>query len=261
MRRCLALAMLAVAIGPQALAQSSSSEQDAQAVLASAASSQKYTFLLFYKDSGPSTQAMARTLKQSLATRRDEAAIAFVPATQRAQQELVQKFKVSRAPMPLVIAVAPNGAITGMYPLRITEQKIADAFVTPKMAECMKSMQAGRLVFVCVSDGVAAGVPQGVQDFQADPEFAGRAAVVSFAVHDPAEADFLKQLKIDPAALRGQTTAFLAPPAVLVGKFGVGASKEEMAAALHAAGKCCDDPNCKHNHGKKQARQNTRATR
>ncbi len=261
MKRCLAVAAFALAIGPQAMAQSNASGHDARAVLATAAGDQKYAFLLFYKDNGPSTQAMARTLKQTLAARQGEAAIAFVPANQRAQQELVEKFKVGRAPMPLVIAVAPNGAITGMFPARITEKQIADAFVTPKMAECMKSMQAGRLVFVCVSDGSAVGVPQGVQDFQDDPEFAGRAEVVSFAAHDPAEAEFLQQLKIDPAALDGQTTAFLAPPAVLVGKFNASATKEEMAAALHAAGKCCDDPNCKHNHGKTQARQGAGTTR
>ena len=68
---------------------------------------------------------------------------------------------------------------------------------------------------------------------------------------DPAEVAFLEQLKIDPGTVRGSTTAFLAPPAVLVGKYGPAATKNEMAAALHAAGKCCNDPNCKHNHGHK----------
>jgi hypothetical protein len=34
---------------------------------------------------------------------------------------------------------------------------------------------------------------------------------------------------------------------VLVGKFGPAVTKDEIAAALHAAGKCCNDPNCKHN--------------
>ena len=41
---------------------------------------------------------------------------------------------------------------------------------------------------------------------------------------------------------------FMAPPGALVGRFAASASKEDLARALHAAGKCCSDPNCKHNH-------------
>jgi hypothetical protein len=39
----------------------------------------------------------------------------------------------------------------------------------------------------------------------------------------------------------------LAPPGVLVGKFPASATSDQIGAALHAAGKCCNDPNCKHN--------------
>lgn len=248
MTRCLALVAIALAFGPVALAQTAAPGQDAREALALAADDHKHTFILFYKDNSSATQSMARTLKQALADRTDEASIAFSQANHPSQQEVVNRYKVGRAPMPLVVAVAPNGAITGMFPLRVSAQQIAGAFVTPKMAQCMKSMQAGRLVFVCVSEHGTASIPQGVDAFQADPQFAGRADVISLAADDAAEGDFLKQLKIDPVSHRGTTTAFLAPPAVLVGKFSAGASMEEMAAALHAAGKCCDDPNCKHNH-------------
>ena len=34
-----------------------------------------------------------------------------------------------------------------------------------------------------------------------------------------------------------------------VGKFGPASTKNEIAAALHQAGKCCNDPNCKHARG------------
>ena len=45
------------------------------------------------------------------------------------------------------------------------------------------------------------------------------------------------------------SAALLAPPGVLIGKYNSAATKNEVMAALHKAGKCCDDPNCKHNHG------------
>ena len=254
MNRYLALFAAAIALGPHALAQTASAQSDAQQVLAVAAAEQKYTFLLFYKSNSAATQTMLRTLKRGLAARAAEATIAYVDAANPSQKALIDRYRVGRAPMPLTIAVAPNGAVTGLFAGKISDRQIADAFVTPKMAQCMKSMQQGRLVLVCVSSTAGSPVPQAVQEFQADPQFKDRTDVLSFQVNDPAEADFLQQLKIDPRTLRGSTTAFLAPPAVLVGKFGPTSTKSEMAAALHAAGKCCDDPNCKHNRKGQQAK-------
>jgi hypothetical protein len=40
----------------------------------------------------------------------------------------------------------------------------------------------------------------------------------------------------------------MAPPGVMVGMFPATASLGELAAALAAASKCCEDPNCKHHH-------------
>lgn len=91
-------------------------------------------------------------------------------------------------------------------------------------------------------------MPQGVSEFLADPQFQGRGDVVTVLAGDPAEAQLLKELAANPADPNGVSTVFFAPPGVLVGKFTSVSSKLEMAAALHKAGKCCEDPNCKHGH-------------
>jgi hypothetical protein len=252
-------ALAAAMLVPSARAQSSA-PADAENVLASASAEGKYTFVLFYKANNAATQTMLQTLKSGLAGQSERATIAYVDASNPSQQALVQRYGVGRAPMPLTMAVAPNGAVTGTFAAKISQPQIASAFVTPTMASCMKSMQQGRLVLVCVSSTANAATPQAVRDFQADPQFAQRTDVYALQASDPAEAEFLGQLKIDALTLRGTTTAFLAPPAFLVGKYGPTATKAEMAAALHAAGKCCDDPNCKHNHGR-SAGQSTGSTR
>ncbi len=258
----LAVFLATVALtGSFAQAQDASPARDVQQVLTSAAADGRFTFILFYRDNGPATQAMLATLQQALTDRDDEATLTYVDVNKRGQKPVIDRFGVGRAPMPLTVAVAPNGAVTGVFARSLTEARVADAFATPNMARCMKSMQEGRLVFVCIGLDDGADVPAGVRDFRTDPEFDGRSDVVAFSAYDPAEKDFLDQLKVDPAALRSPVTAFLAPPAVLVGKFGPAATKNEMAAALHAAGKCCDDPNCKHNHGGQQAKPATSARR
>ena len=248
----LAALMLTGTVAPRATAAETPS---AQQVLTSAAEQGKYTFLLFYKEDSQPTRKMAQTLKAGVAANSDIAELCFVAVTDPAQQAVVKRYGVSRAPLPFTLAIAPNGAITGLYSQKISDANIAEAFVTAGMADCMKAMQEKKLVLVCVQASARSQTPAAVEDFQSDPEFGNRIAVIAVQASDTSEAAFLQQMEVDPATVKGTTMVFLAPPAVLVGKFASTATKAEMAAALHAAGQCCDDPNCKHNHAPKAAQK------
>ncbi len=218
-------------------------------VLDRSTAERKYTFLLFYRENNAATRAMVRTLKQGVANLPEPAAVCVVSVADPAEQSLVKRFGMSRAPLPFTLAVAPNGAITAVFSQKLSEEELAGALVTPKMAECMRSMQDHKLVLICVHEHARGTMPDGVRNFQSDPEFKDRVRVISLAADDPAEAAFLEQMEINPAQVKTSSIVFLAPPAVLVGKFGAATTKAEMAAALHKAGHCCDNPNCKHAQG------------
>jgi hypothetical protein len=245
-----AIALLSCVGGTSALAQGNLAASKGQQALDAAAAGQKYTFLVFYRDNGQATQAMAQTVNRGVASRSDRATVAYVHVADPAEKALVDRFDVSRAPMPLTVAVAPNGAITSFAPGKITDEEIAASFLTRAAAHCMKSMQDGKLVLACIQSTEQPAMPPGVQAFREDPLFKDRTSVIFIHARDPAEAEFLQQMEINPQA-QGSTTLFMAPPGVLVGKFSPAASKEQMAAALHKAGKCCDDANCKHNRAAK----------
>jgi len=223
------------------------SVNEAQDVLHKAAQQMKYTFIVFYKQDDAATQTMAQTVKDGVAKRSDWATLTFVQMTNPADKAIVERFGVSRAPAPLTVAVAPNGAVTGVFVKTISDDRIASSFVTRTKAECMKSLQQGKMVLVCLNPRQPATYPQAVQDFQADPQFKDRIAVVSMQANDPNEASFVTEMQLTAAEASNSTTVFLAPPGVLVGKFGENATQQQMASELHKAGKCCDDPKCKHN--------------
>jgi hypothetical protein len=227
-------------------AQGAPAASQTQQVLATAAAEKKYTFLVFYKDNDSATRTMAQTVKSGVESRGDRATWTYVNVANPTEKPLVDRFGVSRAPMPLTVAVAPNGAMTKLTPTSITDEQIEKSFVTPAMAVCMKSMQDGRLVLVCIQSNPQPVIPPGVRDFANDPEFKNRTAIVPVHSGNPAEAELVRQLEAD-SITKGATTVFLAPPGVLVGKFGPTATKDQLAVALHKAGQCCDDPNCKHN--------------
>ena len=233
----------------------------AEEALSLAASNGQFTFVVFYKTDGPAAQAMVGALEKGIAAKPDEATLVFVQITSPAEKKLVDKFGVSRAPMPLCLAVAPNGAVTGAFRKAPSADDVVRAFVTPTMTRCMKAMQEGKVVLVCLQNTQPAPTPAGVAGLQADPHFKDRIATVSLATDDPAEADFLAQLQIDADNSEGIATVMLAPPGVLVGKFSPSTTADEMAAALHEAGKCCNDENCKHHKKAGSAQHKTTRNR
>jgi hypothetical protein len=134
----------------------------------------------------------------------------------------------------------------GAIPDRVTDEAIEKALVTPAMTHCMKALQEGKLVLVHVKPEDRSSMPGGAHQFATDPEFKARTTMVSLLRDDPNEARFIADMEI-VANARGSIVSLLAPPGVLVGKFTTASTKEDIASALHAAGKCCDDPNCVHN--------------
>lgn len=218
-----------------------------ETALKQAAADNKSLYLLVHRDWNAQTQAAAQVVKAVAEKYPAKATWASVNITDPSEKAVVDKFQVSRAPTPMILVVHPNGATTGVFVQKVEEAKLVESLVSPKKAECMKALQQNQLVLLCASPSAQQDVPQGVNELKADPHFAQRTQVLKIQLNDPSESSFFQEMEVDPKS-SAPVTVFLAPPGVLVGKFPVTATKDELAAALAAAGKCCNDPNCKHNH-------------
>ena len=75
-----------------------------------------------------------------------------VQITDPNEKPVVDKFGVSRAPMPLVLALAPNGAITKGFPIKFDEKQLREGFVSPCTAKCLKALQDRKLVLAVRSE-------------------------------------------------------------------------------------------------------------
>lgn len=218
-----------------------------EVALRQAAAENRTTYVLFHREWDAAAESLAQVVKTHVGKNAAKAVFATVNIVDPAEKAVVDRFQVSRAPMPLVLAVHPNGAVTGVFVRQAAEADLPSTLVSPKKAECMKALQQNQLVMLCTQGSAQPVLPPGVLAFQADPHFAQRTTVVNVQLNDPNEAGFLAELR-NPSQAPPPAIVFMAPPGVLIGNFAATASKDEMAAALGAAGKCCNDPNCKHNH-------------
>jgi hypothetical protein len=203
-----------------------------------AAAANKYLFVFFYRERNRQTDGLWEVFQRSMNKVPDAADWVAVQAGDPAEKRLVDRFDATRAPMPLVLALAPNGAVTKGFAGKFSEDQLRQAFVSPCTAHCLKALQDRKLVLLCVQDpGPQAGqvsLPPGVNDFAADPRYAQTTQVVLLNPTDRNEASFLKELGVEPRT-SGPIVAFLAPPGSLIGKFAASVTKDQLAASLAAA--------------------------
>ena len=213
------------------------------AALERASKAGRYLFVFFYKDEGEQTRKMREVFDASARALADRADAAAVKTTDPREKQIVDKFNVSRAPMPLVLAVAPNGVITGGFPAgrEFDEEKLRGVFASPCMEKCLKGLQDGKLIFLCAQNtrtGSNDAAMQGVRDFKADTRFAQATEIVTIDPSDPKEIDTLKKLRIDPK-ISEATTVFLAPPGRIIGTFQGPTNKDSLVATIQRSMSSC----------------------
>jgi hypothetical protein len=212
-----------------------------QVALDAAAKKNVYTFVLFHKENDAATQAMRQTVTTALSKDGRRAEFVAVPVGDPSEKALIDRWGLARSPMPLVLAVAPNGAVTGGFPLKLVEQDVVAAFVSPGMADCLKATQARKLVLLCVQPA-RAELPAGVTEFKADAQYGPVTEVVTVRADDAGEAGFLKTLGVKPSP--ATVTTLLAPPGSLLGTFDGPVTKAQLVEKVKAGTACCPGGKC-----------------
>jgi hypothetical protein len=216
------------------------------AAIEQAAQAKKYLFAFFWKGESNETASMKKVFEEAVKKAADRAQSVQVCVTDSSENGIVEKFGLDRAPMPLVLAIAPNGAIMGGFPQTLTEEALLNAFGSPCTEQCMKTLQDGNLVLLCVQNKTTISNEEalkGVREFAADQRYASATKVVLLDPADPAEKPFLTDLKIDPKTAEA-VTAFMAPPGSVIAEFKGATDKGDLVAALQKANTGCGPGGC-----------------
>ncbi len=206
------------------------------------AKANKYAFVFFLRTDDERTESMRTALESGVEDLSEKAEVVVVDVTDPLEKAAVDKFGVSRAPMPLILALAPTGAVTKSWLRNFDAAQLEQAFVSPGEAGCLKALQDRKMVLVCVQNGKTAHneeAMQGVNEFKADRLYAARTAVVSVDPTNETEAVFLKKLRVSPETEEA-VTVLMAPPGRPVATFTGATNKLDIIAATKKAGSGCD---------------------
>ncbi len=222
-------------------AKPASSSSKGMTALKQAAEAGKYLFAFFSKANDDQTLAMRKVFESAMEKTAGRAQSVAVDIAEESEKAMVDKFDLGRAPMPLVLAIAPNGAITGGFPTKFEEQQLLAAFATPATEKVMKLLQESKLVFVCVQNEKTKSndaAMQGIRDFKGDARFAAATEIVTLDPSDTKEIGFLADLKVSPDTSEA-ATVFVVPPGKAIGKFEGATSKDALVELITNAGTSC----------------------
>lgn len=202
------------------------------------ASAGKFLFVFFHEPAASQTSNVQARFEAIMAKETASAAWIIIDRKDPAEQDFVSKYQIQQAPMPIILAIAPNGAVTGGFVgEKLSEAAIREAFVTKGMQSCLAPLQNGKLVLLCLQNAKTSANDEanaGAKEFAADPQFNGNVDIIAIDPADPSETAFLEKMRLEGNASEAQTI-LMAPPAVIIGLFKGAVTKADLMGALQAA--------------------------
>ncbi len=223
----------------------------AAAALQSAMDQKKYLFVSFYKAGDPKGEEVRKTFANAQGSLAQKAIFYTADVADPKEQVLVTKYQVNRAPLPLTIAFAENGAIVKAFPGKtVNREELEKSFVSQKMSEVQKGFQDRKITLLCAqgkstqhnTESIAAA-----RELAQDEKYAKALNLVEVAPEDKASEDLLKQLKVD-STLKEATVFVLVPPSTLAGKVEGATTKDAIwqvvlkGVSSCGGGSCCPAP-------------------
>jgi hypothetical protein len=159
-----------------------------------------------------------------------------------ANTELVTKYRLAGAPLPLILVIASNGIVTAGYTLtQATPELLVKAIPSPKKSEVLKSLSDGKSVFIVVT-GKSMAEKTTIMNTcqQACIEMENNARMIEISLDDPSENQFLTELKVNMTATE-PTTYVINSKGQITGTFtdDVNATTLVASAKKVAASSCC----------------------
>lgn len=240
----LKIVVLAVCLGcgnNYALAQSEAAPGTAKEAIEAARVGGKYLFLFFYDKKDDLYGKMEETVSNFTKNTEQKVFIYEASAKDPKNADIVYKYKIDRAPMPLLMVIGPNGAVLGGFSKSVTADKLAKSLVPPLTMDVLKVVQQQKMAVVLLQNGktkLNVESSKTATDLAYDKRLLGSVEIVKADPADPRNRDFLVNANI-VGAIANATIVLIAPPGIVAGVFQGDATKESIISSISPSGGGC----------------------
>jgi len=178
----------------------------AQEAIESANKSGLAVFLVI-TDPGNANTQQAMDIANQAHSKYTKSGVVQMNRSDASNKDLVAKYSVSNAPLPLILVIASNGLVTGGYPsYQATADLLIKVIPSPVKADVMKALSNGKSVFLVVSRKDMTEKNEVMNTCaQACIEMQNNTKLIGLDLEDQKEKAFIAEMKIDPAITSPQT--------------------------------------------------------
>jgi hypothetical protein len=169
--------------------------------LSSAASHEKIAFVLV-TDQGATGVDQARSLIEQAMKQVKKSTLVEVDRSNPENAELVTRFRVAGAPVPLILITTRNGLLAaGVVAAQTTAEQLVTMVPSPKKGEVIQALQGGKSVFITASRrGMTTQSGATASCAAACGQMANQSVMVQIDMDDPQETAFLTAMKVNLAS-------------------------------------------------------------
>jgi len=209
----------------------------------SQASANGQSVFLVVTENGAADVDKAMNVARQASSAVDHSTVMELNRSDASNSELVAKWGISAAPLPLILVIAQNGVLAGGLLLQqATPANLASLVPSPKKAEVIKTLSEGKSVFLVVSSKTMTEKSDIVNTCQqACIEMEQNAKIIEIDLNDPKEKDFLTSLKI-PSNITKPQTYVLNSKGQVTGTFDGAVNAQNLVATAKKVAKtggCC----------------------
>lgn len=175
----------------------------------------KYVFLFISESKSAETKKIEIMLQEINKELKNKSVIIKVIISNKKEKELIKFFRITKENVPIVLAIAPNGAITGVFSKQIDKKLLRESIVSARESEIILSLQERCLVFLCFyknKDSFLETVKSELKTIEG--YFKGSLVTFYISSNDTSEKSLLKKLNVSD-----KTVVFtLVPPDKVISK-------------------------------------------
>jgi len=159
----------------------------------------KPVFLVAFNGNGAEADKAFSIADEAKKSFKGSAVVIKMNTTDAAVKELVVKYRLSGAPLPLILVLDKNSTVAGGLPLKdATAAKLVDLIPTPKASEVLKAVADGKSVYIVVYKESMTGQKNILDNCaMACSKMDNQSVTVKVDMDDNKEAKFLQTLKCD----------------------------------------------------------------
>lgn len=222
--------------------------KSAQGAIEAAKKQHQYLFLVFYDQKNDSLKAMETVIKTCVNKSPQKIITYKVLTTDNKEADIIAKYGINRAPLPVVLVFAPNGVVTGGFPQKVEENQLKRCLVAEITMKILKTLQEQKIALIMLQNGETKFNQESTaaaNDFANDSRVKGYVDRIKIDPDDPKNKEFLDQCKLK-SGLAEATIVLIVPPNKIGGIYTGRTTKEALIQGLAACSSgSCGSGGCK----------------